>query len=354
MNLTGRFPTRLLVDLPTWVGDQVMALPAVRVLVDGNRGGDTVLHTTPAMGRLLELIFPEVRVVTVRRKASPFASSRALCRRGGRFELGITLRNALRAKILVRLAARSSVGSRGEGALLLLSQRCVIDRTRHQVFDADTILRALGLPGVDAAWRPRTPRSLVGEGRRALERVGVMAGGQVVGLAPATARAQARRWPADRFGHLARHLKGQGFLPVVVVGPGEEELAEAVRGTATEDLPVVGPDLDVAALAGVLNRLDALVANDSGPMHLAALCGTPVVGLFGPSDPRRTAPLGTTHVVISQDLGCSPCTAHRCPLGHLECLRGISVDEVDAALAKVLVANGSCIGHSPVATLVSS
>jgi heptosyltransferase-2 len=354
MNLTGRFPTRLLIDLPTWIGDQVMALPAVRVLVDGNRGGDTVLHTTPAMRRLLELLFPEARVAAARRKTSPFVSARALCGPGGRFELGVTLRNALRAKILVRLAARSSVGSRGEGAMLLLSQRCVVDRARHQVFDADTILRALGLPGVDAAWRPRTPRSLVREGRRALERAGVMEGGQVVGLAPATARAQARRWPADRFGHLARHLTERGLLPVVVVGPGEEGLAEAVRRTATEDLPVVGPDLDVAALAGVLSGLDAVVANDSGPMHLAALCGTQVVGLFGPSDPRRTAPLGRGHQVLNRHLVCSPCTAHRCPLGHHECLRSISVDEVDAALTKILVAKGSGIDHSPVATLVSN
>jgi heptosyltransferase-2 len=340
MNLTGRFPTRLLVDLPTWVGDQVMALPAVRVLVDGNRGGDTVLHTTPAMRRLLELLFPEARVAAARRKTSPFVSARALCGPGGRFELGVTLRNALRAKILVRLAARSSVGSRGEGAMLLLSQRCVVDRARHQVFDADTILRALGLPGVDAAWRPRTPRSLVREGRRALERAGVMEGGQVVGLAPATARAQARRWPADRFGRLARRLQERGMSPVVVVGPGEKQLAEDVAAVTGTVLPVVGPDLDVAALCGVLSGLDALVANDSGPMHLAALCGTPVVGLFGPSDPRRTAPLGRGHQVLNRHLVCSPCTGPVADIGHHECIRSITVEEVELVVSKILQQEG--------------
>jgi heptosyltransferase-2 len=344
----------MLVDLPTWIGDQVMALPAVRVLVDGNRGGDTVLHTTPAMRRLLELIFPEARVAAARRKTSPVASARALCRRGGRFELGVTLRNALRAKILVRLAARSSIGSRGEGAMLLLSERYYIDRNRHQVFDPEPILRMLGLPGVDDAWRPRAPHSLECEGRRALERAGIKEGEQAVGLAPATARAQARRWPADRFGRLARRLQERGMSPVVVVGPGEEQLAEDVAAVTGTVLPVVGSGLDVAALGGVVSRLDALVANDSGPMHLAVIFGTPVVALFGPSDPRRTAPLGTGHEVVSRNLECSPCTSHRCALGHHECMRSISVDEVDAALSKVLVGDGSCIRHAPVATLVRS
>lgn len=336
MRAPGRFPTRLLVDLPTWIGDQVMALPAVRVLVDGNRDGDTVLHTTPAMRRLLELVFPDTRVAADVRKASPVASARALCRRGGRFELGVTLRNALRAKILVRLAARASVGSRGEGAFLLLSQRCLTDRTRHQVFDPEPILRTLGLPGVDDAWRPRLPSSLNSEGRRALARAGIKEGEQAVGLAPATARAQARRWPADRFGRLARRLRERSMSPVVVAGPGEEKLAEDVSAVTGTVLPVVGPGLDVAALGGVVSRLDALVANDSGPMHLAALFGTPVVALFGPSDPQRTAPLGRSHQVLSRRLPCAPCTAHICPLAHHQCMRDISVDEVERAVSGIL------------------
>jgi ADP-heptose:LPS heptosyltransferase len=140
----------------------------------------------------------------------------------------------------------------------------------------------------------------------------------------------------DRFGRLARRLQERGMSPVVVVGPGEEQLAEDVAAVTGTVLPVVGSDLDVAALGGVVSRLDALVANDSGPMHLAALFGTPVVALFGPSDPRRTAPLGTGHEVVSRNLECSPCTSHRCALGHHECMRDISVDEVERAVSRIL------------------
>ncbi len=329
------FPTRMLVDLPTWVGDQMMALPAVHRLVDGNRGGDTVLHTTPAMRRLLELVFPETRVAASPRRASPGVSALDLCRGEGRFEVGVTLRNAMRAKILVRLAARWTAGSCGEGARLLLSRGCRIDRGRHQVFDGDPILHVLGLPGVDSAWRPPRPAALDREGEAVLDRAG-LSGDQVVGLAPATARGQAKRWPADRFGRLGTQLQGRDLRPLLLIGPGEETVAEEVRAAAGCFIPVVGPDLDVAGLVGVIGRLDTLVCNDSGPMHIAARFGTKVVTLFGPSDPSRTAPLDDGDEVLCHHLSCAPCTAPLCPLDHHECMRGLSVDDADAAVMKIL------------------
>ena len=92
--------------------------------------------------------------------------------------------------------------------------------------------------------------------------------------------------------------------------------------------PVIGPDLDLAALAAVLAQLDLLVTNDSGPMHLAAALGVRCVALFGPTDPRRTAPAGEGHAIVYRDLWCSPCFRRRCPLLHHGCLDGITVDAV--------------------------
>jgi heptosyltransferase-2 len=328
-------PARLLVDLPSWVGDQVIALPAVRRLVAANAGGETVLHTRPSLRRFLELIYPETEVVASAHKSSPLASARRLCRKEGRFGVGVTLRNATRAKILVRIAARWTVGSCGEGARLLLSRRCSVDRRLHQTFDADSILDALGLPGVDPLWRPRLPSALVHEAERGLEKVD-LAAGPVVGLAPATARGETKRWPAENYGNLAKKLNRRRVRTLVTIGAGEESIADRVRAAAGFDVPVVGSDLDVAGLAAVVSRLDALVCNDSGPMHLAAAFGTRVVALFGPSDPRRTAPLGDRHEVLCHHLVCAPCTAPRCPLTHHDCLRRLSVDEVEAALMRLV------------------
>jgi heptosyltransferase-2 len=329
------FPARLVVDLPNWVGDQVMALTAVHRLVNANRDGGTTLHVRPPVRRMFELLFPAASTLASRVKESPFLVARRLCRSGGRFDVGVTLRHAYRAKILIRLAARRSLGSGGEGARMLLSEWYPVDRGRHQVFDADPIMNALELDGTDQPWRPPVPPVLIEEAIGVLRAAGAPVDGGV-GFAPAAAWGESKRWPAANYGQLVRRLRRLDLQPVVVIGPGEEELAHAVRSASGGDLPVVGAALDVAGLAGVLERLDALVCNDSGPMHLAAMVGTPVVALFGPTEPQRTGPLGDGHVVLSRRLDCAPCGERVCPLGHTECLHGLGVDEVERAVLELV------------------
>ena len=328
-------PTRMVIDLPNWVGDQVMTLPAVHRLVTANAGGETTLHSRPAGRRLFASLFPAAVVVASPPKCSPITTARRLCRGGGRFDLGVTLRHAPRAKICLRLTARRSLGSDGDGGRLLLTERYPVDRSRHQVFDADPILEGLGLPGVDSRWRPALPLALVEEGARLLRRAGVAREG-AIGVAPACARGETKRWPAASFGKLAGRIRARGLEVVVVVGPGEEEFGRQVAAAAGRPLPIVGSDVDVAGLAGMLARLSVLVCNDSGPMHLAAAVGIRMVALFGPTDPRRTGPLGDHHVILRRDLECAPCRARTCALGHAACLQELPVDRAEQALLRVL------------------
>jgi ADP-heptose:LPS heptosyltransferase len=308
----------MLVDLPNWVGDQMMAMPALNRLVEGNRGGETVLHTRPSMVRFLSAVFPQTRVIASPHKASPISSARKLSQGGQRFEIGVTLRNAARGKILVRLGARWCAGSRGEGARVLLSAPCGVDRSRHQVHDADSVLAALGLQPADPSWRPRLPVGFGDEGEAALRSVGVDRE-RAIGLAPSTARGDTKRWPARYFGELAGRLRARGRQPVILIGPGEGAIADDLSRAARYELPVVGRNSDVAGLAAVATGLRLLVGNDSGPMQLAACVGIPVVALFGPTDPGRTAPLGCGHRVVSR------------PPGRDDRIQRISVDEVEAA-----------------------
>jgi len=332
---TGALPARVLVDLPNWVGDQMMALPAVDRLVSGNAAGLTVLSCRPPVRRLLEQLYPDAEVVGSPRRASPFRVAAELHRRWGRFDLGVTLRHASRAKLLLRLTARRTVGSSGGGAGLLLSRSSPIDRTRHQVFDGDPLLASLGLPEVDPDWRPSVPEALRAEGQQLLAAEGVSPS-TAIGLAPGAAWGESKRWPASRFGQLAAALHGAGLRPVVVVGPGEEQLALDVVASSTLPLPAVGTRVDVAGLAGVLSHLTALVGNDSGPMQLALLVGVPVVALFGPTNPVRTGPRGGGNAVVSRRLRCAPCLQSRCPLVHSDCLAGLAVDDVKRAVLEVL------------------
>jgi heptosyltransferase-2 len=328
-------PSRMVIDLPNWVGDQVMALPAIHRLVVGNAGGETTLHARPPGRRLFEALFPSVAVVASPPKASPIASARRLCRGSGRFDVGITLRHASRAKICLRLSARRSLGSDGDGGRLLLTERYPVDRSRHQVFDADPILEGLGLSSVDPRWRPALPLVLVEEGARVLRGAGVTREG-AVGVAPSCARGETKRWPAASYGELARRMRARGLEVVVVIGPGEEEIGRQVAAAAGVPLPIAGAESDVAGLAGVLARLSVLVCNDSGPMHLAAAVGIRAVALFGPTDPRRTGPLGDRHLVLSRDIDCAPCRAGCCPVGSALCLRELPVESAEQAVLRML------------------
>jgi heptosyltransferase-2 len=328
-------PGRLVVDLPNWVGDQVMALPAVHRLVVGNDDGETTIHARPAASRFFEALFPATIVVASPPKTSPFTMARRLVGSGGRFDVGVTLRHASRAKICLRLTARRSIGSGRDGGRFLLSERYPVDRTRHQVYDADPILQGLGLERVDPRWRPALPLALVEEGARALRRAGVEREG-AIGLAPATARGPSKRWPAASFGALARRLMERGFEVAIVVGPGEEELGREVALAAGRPVPIVGCRLDVAGLAGVLALLSVLVCNDSGPMHLAGAVGTRMVALFGPTDPRRTGPLGDRCVILRRELECAPCGERICPLRHGACLNDLSIGRVEQSLLRTL------------------
>lgn len=309
----------MLVDLPNWVGDQMMAMPALSRLVEGNCGGETVLHTRPEMVRFLSTVIPQARVVASPHKSSPLVSVRRIRQGGPRVEIGITLRNSARGKILVRLCALWCAGSRGEGARVLLSSSCGIDRDRHQVQDVDAVLAVLGLEAADPFWRLELPRSVMDEGEAALRETGIDCQ-RAIGIAPSTARGEDKRWPVRYFGELAVRLHARGLEPVIVIGPGERAVAEELCRSVQFELPVVGENLDIAGLAGTLAGFQMLVGNDSGPMQLAARLGTPAVAMFGPTNPSRTAPHGFRNRVVS------PST------GRKDRMCDISVDEVEAAI----------------------
>jgi len=269
-------------------------------------------------------------------KSSPVTGANLLRKRFGRFQVAVTFRHATRAKILLRLAARHSLGSVGDGARVLLWRRFPVDRLRHQVFDADPVLRGLGLQRVDPLWRPGLPEVWREEGGRVLDDHGVDPHRSIVGLVPSGAWGPSKQWPAGRFGDLARCLEERGIQAVVLVGPGEEDLGDAVQSVGFPEIPVVGQNLDVAGLTGVVAHLAAMACNDSGPMHLASLAGVPAVAVFGPTDPVRTAPLGARHTVLSLGLECSPCFERRCPLVHQHCLQRLPVSMVAATVEKMI------------------
>jgi heptosyltransferase-2 len=118
-------------------------------------------------------------------------------------------------------------------------------------------------------------------------------------------------------------------------GAAERPLADHVAGLMRAPARVLAGETSLAELGGVLARLDLLVTNDSGPMHLAAALGTPVVAVFGPTDWRETAPVGAGHRLVREPVQCSPCKLRECPIDH-RCMKGVEARRVAEAAEALL------------------
>lgn len=282
-------PARVLVDLPNWLGDLVHALPALASLHHGNRGGETWALLPAAHTPLARLL--GIHVIE-RPPGAGFGFGRGL---RGRFDAVLTARHSTRAKLLLAgTGAPLGLASRGRGAAVLGLTTFPVIRSRHQRHDLDAALQTLGLrPVGDEPYRLPLPAGLAALGRR--QRWLLADSCPAVALLPATRGANGKRYPVGLFTEVAAALAAAGVAPVVVVGPGEERLAASLaEPVGARVVPTAWPLEETAAL---LAACDAAVGNDSGLAHLAAVVGCPTAALFGPTDPARTAPVGSTVVL---------------------------------------------------------
>jgi len=147
-----------------------------------------------------------------------------------------------------------------------------------------------------------------------------------------------KRWPAERFGELASFLRDAcGLTPVVLWGPGEEELAVAVIA-ASANAAVAAPPTNVADLVALARAAALVVSGDTGPLHIATAVGTPSVSLFGPTDPERNGPYAEHDVVVSRYDHCGCHYDRRCHETPW-CLGEVPASEVCAAVQRRLAAS---------------
>ena len=313
----------ILIVAPNWLGDAVMAIPFVRALQSARPGVPITVLARRGPGAILGAL-PGVSVVE--RRSSVLADAVAL--RRGRLTQAWLLPNSFRSALAPFLAAiPERIGFATDGRRPLLTRALPPPRTTaHQLRDYDSLLEAGGIApdvGVPALAPPETS---IARADAALAEAGLPREGAVL-LAPGAAFSWTKRWPPAQWGRLAALLRDSGVSTAIVIGPGEEAIAGEAVLSAGFSVPVLGADLDPLALSALFARARVVIANDSGPMHLAAAVGTPVVALFGPTDPGRTGPSGSPARVLDRYVFCSPCFLKECPYAH-ECLRLITPETV--------------------------
>jgi lipopolysaccharide heptosyltransferase II len=272
--------------------------------------------------------------------------SRARSWRTRAYDLVLNFEPDIRSNLLAWLSgAPRRLGYWTGGGGALLTDAGVYEPTSHVAVNARRLVaRAAGQPESDrpvgaGPWPqlalPATAfaqaDALIGSSRRPL-----------IGLHASGGRAS-KQWHVDRFAEVARRLSRSRDATIVLTGSAADRaLVDQVRrGLAGVRVVDASGALDVLALGALLARVDLLITSDTGPMHLGAAMGTPILALFGPSDPRRYGPLAADQRVLRIDLWCSPCGRVRLPparcRGHVpECLDGLTVDAVVAAADDLL------------------
>ena len=309
---------------PNWLGDAVMATVIPPAL---GRVHARVGVLCPAGLADLWGAVPDVDEVV------PFATGGEVdaYRRAGydRVLLGpVSFGSAWRA---LRGGARHRYGFAGSGRAPLLSRRLPgreYRRDRHQVENYRALAGLAGEPRVDdhPAVIPRD------DWRHEAAALWPRTGSPRAVLQPGATYGPAKRWPAERFGALARSLAEAGVEVAIIGGSGDREETAAVAADAPGTLDL-GGRTSMGALAAVLESADLLVTNDTGPMHLAAAVGTRALAIFGSTSPIWTGPWGDGHRVLSHPVPCQPCFRRDCDIGY-GCLMGVETGRVtEEALA---------------------
>ncbi|MEW6324597.1 MAG: lipopolysaccharide heptosyltransferase II [Nitrospirota bacterium] len=331
-------PARLLLIKPSSMGDVIHSLPVLDALRRQWPQTEIDWLVKPEWAPLLEG-HPMLReVVRLPRAWRGWAATVATLRRR-RYDMMIDLQGLLRSALLGRLCGapvRVGFSNGREGSPWWYTHR--IDPPPDPVHAVDRYLDVIRQLGVRWEGVPRFPlppwpaADAWADGVWAAER---MAPDDPVCVVHPAARWSTKRWPAERFARAADGAAARGWRVIVVAGAGQAGQAEAAVGLMQRRVLNLAGGTTLPQLAALLRRAAVLVTNDSGPMHLAAAVGTPVVAMFGPTDPRKVGPYGSGHAVLMASVDCSPCRRQRC-VQDGACMKAIDVEEVLKAMDKII------------------
>jgi heptosyltransferase-2 len=324
----------LLVVAPNWLGDAVMALPAMadlkqyfgdrRMIVAARSSVSSLFAMVPGVADIVDAdvaavraAAPEIAVLFPNSFASAWLTWRAAVPQRWGYATD------LRTRLLTRAIRRSR-------------------QSMHQGAYYQHLVAELGVANGPLEPRIEIPRTATAMARTLLRQHGWDDGQPLVVLAPGAAYGKAKQWIPSYVTQLISDLVRERPMRCALVGSrGDAQTTHDIRDAAPKELQAAIFDLAGATtlpvLAGVIAMASACVSNDSGAMHLAAAAGVPVVGIFGSTNEKATSPLahdGVPAVVLTNTVWCRPCRLRECPIDH-RCMTGIEPARVLAAVNRV-------------------
>jgi heptosyltransferase-2 len=334
---------KILIRATNWIGDAIMALPALRAVRTRFPEAKIAILARPYVAD----IYHDQKICDELIAYDPMGPHTGL---GGRerlaqelrkwkFDVALLLQNAFDAAWLVwRAGIPQRIGYARDGRSLLLTKRIAVPRQGeippHEQFYYLELLHRAG-------WTDSLPQQSCVKldvsqerARRAAENLlsaGVRQECPRIAIGAGASYGSAKCWPPDRFADFVNRFRQHTEADVILFGtaadqPVSDAIAAGIKGPS---ISLVGKTT-TADLPALLARCHVFVGNDSGAMHVAAAVGLPVVAIFGPTDPHGTAPITSRCTIVQEKPYCSPCFLRRCPIDH-RCMTRVHPEAVDTA-----------------------
>jgi heptosyltransferase-2 len=323
--------------MPNWIGDLVMATPVLSDLRAAYpQASITAMCRTPICelladdGAINELFcFTKPSNNFLRREDKRDIIAKIVA---GKYDLGILLTNSFSsAWWFWQGKVGRRVGFSAHCRRFLLTDPVPLPKEKmHQVDFYKKLLEPLGISRSNTAPRLSVSIKEVEASKQLLYQRGYVRGKKLIGINPGAAYGTAKCWPPERFRALAEKLlEEQGLFLLFFGDPSSAVLVKDICQGLPERVMNLAGVTSLRELACLIKDVDLLVTNDSGPMHIGAAFGVPLVALFGSTDEEWTGPYGQKEAVINKHVSCSPCFKRVCPI-DFRCMTGITVEEVAA------------------------
>ena len=318
---------RILIRSSNWLGDAVMSVPAVRAIKNGRPDAHVTILTPEKIAPMWKLI-PEVDEVLALPNKSLFTARRLIAKQK-RFDVAVLFPNSLRVALEAGRIPRK-VGYRGHNRSWLLNQ--IVREPRKPGPPEHHAIRFLRIAkdcGADVDLGAQIDNF-------ALARSSKLNGQASLGLCPGAEYGPAKRWLPERFADVATAVSEKTKRKWILVGTDKDKaVGETIATTLGDDCTNRIGQTTLEELISELQNCRALLTNDTGTMHLAALLGVPVVAVFGSTEPALTGPIGNGHVIVRHHVECSPCFLRECPI-DFRCMKEVTAEQVIDAIMSIL------------------
>jgi heptosyltransferase II len=341
---------KILVRATNWVGDAIMALPALRAVRERFADAQIAVVARPYVADIYrdQQICDRLVAYDPNGQHAGFTGRERLARelRAQKFDVGLLLQNAFDAAWLAwRAGIPQRIGYARDGRSVLLTKAVPVPKAgeipEHEQFYYLELLRRVGwvdaLNGESSISLKLSSESKV----RACERLLAAGSGSNalrVAIGAGASYGSAKCWLPERFAAVADRLIEEFGADVILFGTVAEKAVSSAIAAAMRGRPIdVTGTTAIADLPALLSQCQLFLGNDSGAMHVAAAVGLPVVAVFGPTDPFGTAPVTPRCTIVHEKPYCSPCFLRKCPTDH-RCMTKITADAVEAAARSWLAA----------------